>query len=184
MLAFITSSIAFLFLIPGVSLSMLHLQSGGTVSADVVDVGAAQFGMQLFNTSNSILQTVQHLFRHDNRFVACMIFFFSIITPATKGILLTYILLTDNSLRRKKIFSFIKAIGKWSMCDVFIAATFLAYFSSGSRSHRQFYETVLLGTPVDVNILVRMTAHLETGFYCFLAYCLLSLIALQLYKDY
>jgi len=179
--AFLTSIISFFFLIPGVSLSILTIKTRGSVVAPEV---GAHFGVRFFDTSNSILNTVHDLFLHDYRFVACMIFLFSVIVPTIKGLLLTFVLLTKQQVIRQKIFQFIKSIGKWSMCDVFIAATFLAYLSSGSKTHGEHHEVVVSGYTLDVNVLVKMTAQLEIGFYCFLAYCLLSLVALQLYEEY
>jgi hypothetical protein len=37
--------------------------------------------------------------------------------------------------------------------------------------------------PIDVDVFMHMTAQLEIGFYCFLAYCLLALTSFQLYDD-
>jgi hypothetical protein len=180
-LAFLTSIISFFFLIPGVYLSILTIKTSGTVAAPEME---AKFGVRFFDTTNSILKTVHDLFTGDYKFVACMIFLFSVIVPAIKGLLLIYVLITKDSTIRKKIFAFIKSIGKWSMCDVFIAATFLAYLSSGSKSHGEHHEVVVSGYQVGVDVMVKMSAHLQIGFYCFLAYCLLSLVALQLYEEY
>lgn len=179
-IAFLFTITSFLFLVPGVYLSMLTIQSKGEMEAAI----AGPLKMQLFKTSNSILNTVQDLFMHDNRFVACMIFLFSVIVPVVKGVIILAVFFSENSLMRKKLFAFVKAIGKWSMCDVFIVAIFLAYFSTKSHMRGTTHETYILGFPIDVNVLIKMNAQLEIGFYCFLTYCILSLIALQLYKEY
>jgi hypothetical protein len=42
----------------------------------------------------------------------------------------------------------------------------------------------MMGYNVDVHVLAGMQAQLHVGFWCFLTYCLLSLIALQIYEDF
>lgn len=141
-------------------------------------------GIELFDTSRSILKTVDHLWDHDYRFVAIMIFLFSVIVPATKGLALIYVILHKNRVTREKIFGVIKAIGKWSMCDVFITATLLVYLSIGAGGSHNFSHVSIMGYTLPLNVIVEMQAQLQTGFWCFLTYCLLSLLALQLYESY
>jgi len=177
-LAFVISLVSFGFLVPGITLSMITVNTRGSVQAPLTNIG-----IEFLNTSNSIWNTVQQLFVQDYYFVAAMIFLFSVIVPATKGLMLIYIMLTKNQRMRKAMFSFVKTLGKWSMCDVFVVAIFLSYLSTGSRSSGSNHETSILGIPIDINIFVDMTAKLELGFYCFLTYCLLSLIAIQIYDE-
>lgn len=177
-LAFVLSLTSFGFLVPGVILSMITVNTRGSVQAPLTNIG-----IDFLNTSNSIWNTIQQLFSQDYYFVAAMIFLFSIIVPATKGLMLMYVMLTKNQKVRKTMFSLVKTLGKWSMCDVFVVAIFLSYLSTGSRSSGSNHETSILGIPIDINIIVDMTAKLEMGFYCFLTYCLLSLIALQIYDE-
>jgi len=178
-LAFFISIISFFFLVPGVTLAMLRIQTKGHVNAEITEMG-----INFFNTSNSILNTVHDLFFRGNHFVAIMIFTFSVVVPVVKGVSLIYAFLTRNRPRRKKIFNFIKSIGKWSMCDVFVVAIFLAYLSTGTASKHTTHDTTVLGIPLQIDVLVNMSAQLQMGFYLFLTYCLLSLIALQLYEPY
>lgn len=177
-LAFLISLVAFGFLIPGVYLSMLRINTSGSVDAPL-----AKIGVEFFDTSNSILTTITELFQQQYFFVAIMIFVFSVVIPVGKALLLMYIIVIKDKIRANKIFHFIKAIGKWSMCDVFVVAVFLSFLSTGSRTSGNKSETSFLGIPIDIDIVVDMKAQLEIGFYCFLTYCLLSLIALQLYQD-
>jgi len=175
--SFVTSIIAYFFLVPGVYLSMLTINTNETVKSTV-----GNFHVHIFNTSNSILRTVHDLYQQDYRFVACMIFLFSIIVPVIKALLLTFVFFTPNPTLKRNIFEFVKTIAKWSMCDVFIVAILLAYLSTGSHTHVESHQVSVFIFSIDVNVAVKMKAQLEIGFYCFLTYCLLSLIALQLYK--
>lgn len=177
-IALLISFVSFVFLFPGVYLSMLTINTKGSVKSVV-----GNFGVEFFNTSNSILKTVFDLFEQKYYFVSIMIFIFSIILPVLKSALLILIILIENNRLANKILSFIKNIAKWSMCDVYIVAVFLAYLSTGSRSSGDTHEASILGIPIDINVFVNMSAELEVGFYCFLAYCLLSLCALQLHEE-
>lgn len=177
-LALAISIISIGFLVPGVFLSMLTVNTRGSVKAPLTSIG-----IEFLNTSNSIWNTVYELFMQHYYFVSIMIFIFSVIVPLTKGLLLIYVALGKNLSKCRMSFSFVKMLGKWSMCDVFVVAIFLSYLSTGSRSTSGQHETSILGIPIDINIFVDMNAKLEIGFYCFLTYCLLSLLALQIYDE-
>ncbi len=175
--SFACSILSYFFLVPGVYLSMLTIQTDESIMSSV-----GSLHVNIFNTSNSILKTVNDLYHQDFKFVACMIFIFSVIVPVIKGIMLTYVYLTKNQRLKKKFYEMIQSIAKWSMCDVFIVAIFLAYLSTGARTHEESHQVSVFIFSIDLNVLVKMKAHLEIGFYCFLSYCLLSLAALQLYQ--
>lgn len=196
-LAFSISTLSFIFLIPGIYLNMLTVKSSGEVTAKLpkVEPGFLGFptvngtqtkemGLHIIDTSRSILGTVHDLWEKDYHFVGSMIFLFSVCIPVLKGILLTYVFFTRHSERREKIFTFIKSIGKWSMCDVFIVALLLSYLSTGAMQTQNTAHVTVMGYSVPVNALVGMHANLELGFWYFLGYCLLSLLALQLYEAY
>lgn len=161
-----------------------HIEYGFFGIPHQVGTETRHIAINLFDTSRSILKTVDHLWNHEYRFVAIMIFLFSVIIPVAKGLALSYIILNKNPVIRKNIFHVIKAIGKWSMCDVFITAILLVYFSIGVVEAHNLSHATIMGYTLPLKVLVTMKAHLEIGFWCFLTYCLLSLLALQLYEDY
>jgi len=179
-LAFFLSILSFFFFVPGITLNMLSLHSSGSVDTAITE--HVQFS--LYNNARSLINTIHDLYQSHNEFVAGMILLFSIIVPIVKGVMLLFIFLSKNRLLRAKLFAFIKAIGKWSMADVFVVAIFLAYLPTKSATHHNFQENILLGIPLNIDFLYKVTAHLEIGFYFFLAYCMMSLLALQLYKRY
>lgn len=194
-LAFSLLIISFLFLFPGIYLSMLTISSSGSINAKVPQVESNFLGiphvsgneqkhmsLNIFDTTRSILKTVHDLWLRHYFFVASMIFLFSVLIPFIKGSLLTYLFFKRHTKTREKIFNFIKSIGKWSMCDVFIVAIYLAYLSTGATQTESTKNITMMGQSINVDILAGMHAHLQIGFWCFLSYCLLSLAALQLYK--
>ncbi len=196
-LAFSISILAFFFFFPGIYLSMLTIATTGSINAKIPHVAHTILGfpltsgsvnehmdLHIFDTTRSILTTIYSLWLRDYIFVSCMILLFSVMIPITKGLLLIYSFFKKSSTQRKKIFTFIKSIGKWSMSDVFIVSIFLAYLSTGATQTENVKNIMMMGHSVHVDVLAGMHAHLEAGFWCFLIYCLLSLLALQLYEPY
>jgi paraquat-inducible protein A len=196
-LALTISIVSFFFFFPGIYLSMLTVSTQGSINAQIPHLTHSFFGkdqdkgfdnksipVKIFDTTRSILNTIHNLWTRNYFFVASMIFLFSVIVPLVKGALVTYIFFCKKKSRRHNIFEFIKAIGKWSMCDIFIVAIFLAYLSTGATQTENVKNITILGHAMKVDVMAGMHAHLQVGFWCFLAYCLLSLLALQLYEDF
>jgi len=61
---------------------------------------------------------------------------------------------------RFKLYLFVRAISKWAMVDVFVVGIWVAFLAGKAADH--------------------FDAQIEPGFYFFVAYCLISLVALQL----
>jgi paraquat-inducible protein A len=191
------SILSFFFFFPGIYLSMLTVATSGSINAQVPHLEHSFWGknqekgfdnksipVKIFNTTRSIVNTINNLWTRGYLFVAAMIFLFSIMVPIIKGALVTYIFFCKKKSRRHNIFEFIKAIGKWSMCDVFIVAIFLSYLSTGASQTQNVKNITILGYSMKVDVMAGMHAQLQIGFWCFLGYCMLSLIALQLYEDF
>lgn len=115
---------------------------------------------ELFSQTRSIVQTVRSLHDSGDDFVASLILLFSVVVPFGKGILLLTVMLLRDARAKLKIFRFVGAIGKWSMADVFVVGVFVAFLAAKANSN--------------------LDAELETGFYYFAAYCLLSVASHQI----
>ena len=115
--------------------------------------------IELFKMTRSIIQTVRNLHESGDDFVAGLILLFSVIVPFVKGALLLAALPLRNLVLRYRVFSFVKAISKWSMADVFVVGVYVAYLSAKATD--------------------ALDAEIHRGFYYFTAYCLISLLALQ-----
>ncbi|RLA13604.1 MAG: paraquat-inducible protein A [Gammaproteobacteria bacterium] len=122
--------------------------------------------LEAFSKSRSIVGTVEELFKSGNPLVAFLISLFSIVIPAIKLVLLFYSSLVAKSGAPPWIDNFQKAIGKWSMADVFVIAIMVAYLAAVASK--------------DMEELFTLEAEFSTGFYYFLGYCLLSIFASQL----
>lgn len=145
--------LSLIFLVPGLILPILSINIG----AKIPILGE----LSLHSTKQSILETVESLFQNGNAIVALLILFFSIIIPVLKAILVFISLGTKKNKLKVKIKSILGIIGKWSMADVFIVALFIAFLSTSSEDN--------------------INAGIHSGFYYFLTYCILSILAFQLF---
>jgi len=93
-----------------------------------------KFGIKVEST---ILEGVISFLEYENYFIAFVIFTASVIIPLIKllGLLLIFISLKiDIKIRNKnkiRIFKFIKAIGKWSMIDIYVVALLASVIQVG-----------------------------------------------------
>lgn len=138
-------------LYPGLTRDVLTIQVGATLPI----VGE----VNLYSATRSILGTIAELREDGNTLVAFLILLFSVIIPIFKVVSLLIVLLAKNFTGRKPLYKFISIISKWSMADVFVVGIFLAFLATRSNA--------------DIN------AWLHEGFYFFLAYCLISILATQ-----
>jgi hypothetical protein len=113
--------------------------------------------------SKGIIGSISKLHESGELAVAFTILLFSILLPTIKSLTLMFMLIFYNSSWNHKLIDFFKQIGKWSMIDVFVVATFLVYFTSNTGGISQ--------------------AEIQVGLYFFLAYVILSMItAIQTHK--
>lgn len=116
--------------------------------------------MYYYHQSKSIASLIRLLFKDKNYVVAWAILSFSVILPLIK-LLFTLLITLSTKLRRNKVFIMtIKIIGKWSMADVFVAATFLAYLS--------FY---------NMNVGIETSSKVLFGLHFFFTYVVVSILA-------
>jgi len=106
--------------------------------------------------SKGIIGSIMKLYQSGEFAVAFTILLFSILLPALKSLMLTFMLIFYNHPWNQKMVSFFKQIGKWSMIDVFVVATFLVYFTSNTGGISE--------------------AEIQVGLYFFLTYVILSMI--------
>lgn len=150
--ALILTIVSLALLYPGLTKPILQI----VISAELPIIGKTTF----YEQTQSILQTVDTLYNTNNKFVAILIFLFSVIIPFTKGIIILAVLLIKDFAIKTKVYRFVYIIGKWSMADVFVVGVFMAYLSTQSNSS--------------------IEADLLEGFNYFAMYCILSLLGIQM----
>lgn len=187
-LGFMLLITAYLLLIPGLTEPVLHITTtldkaelanmgkealleSGTIpnfllpmAMEVLNQVQVNGTVVVTDTAKSILQTSQDLWNDNNQLVAFLIVFFSVFIPVLKLALLA------ASFVIKPIANFLAnssaALSKWSMADVFVIALIISFLAIKASSGNSG--------------LVTTSITLETGFYYFLGYCLVSILASQL----
>lgn len=116
--------------------------------------------LQLYNETQSVMGSIRSLFASGNMLVAWLILLFSVIVPILKATILLLVLFLSQQKWSAYAYHFVAVIGKWSMADVFVVATFMAYLAGQANDN--------------------ITATLYEGFYYFAAYCIISILGIQL----
>ena len=106
--------------------------------------------------SKGVIGSIVKLFDTGDTVVALVILLFSVLIPVLKTFSLAFVSVFMQSKFAHGIVKFFKMIGKWSMVDVFVVATFLVYLT------------------VDKGEVSR--AEVEVGLYFFLAYVIVSML--------
>ncbi|HMI77430.1 MAG TPA: paraquat-inducible protein A [Ferruginibacter sp.] len=118
-----------------------------------IDISAHFFvDVNLFNEKRSVLGMLESLWKAGNYWPFLLIFLFGIIVPLVKSGLMFYILLAKEPNPGWQ--RFVSAISKWAMADVFAVSIFVAFLGA--------------------NAMANTKAVLQTGFYYFSGYVLLS----------
>ena len=107
-----------------------------------------------------IFAIIWELITGDHWIIGGFLMLFSVVTPLTKATL-TYVITASQSRDlNHKLGTFLHAIGKWSMADVFVAAVLLALYALKAQEATKSIPCL--------------------GLYYFIGYCLLSLTTIEL----
>jgi hypothetical protein len=128
--------------------------------------------IEVYEQTRSIVGSVQRLYEVGSPVPATLILLFSVIVPLSKAALVAWATFMTNALYRRRTLSFVEAIAKWSMADVFVVALFIAYLAAQASA------TPTQGANA-APALIAFSAHFGPGFYWFTAYCLFSLASQQ-----
>ena len=189
-LGFIVLILAYALLIPGITEPVLHitttldkaeltvlgkeaiLTSGSIpnflmpMTMEVLNQIQVSGTVVIQDTAKSILGTSQNLWQEGNLLVAFLIVFFSLVVPVIKLALLASSTLFKNTKLSQLLRNSSGLLSKWSMADVFVMALIISFLAIKASS----------GT----STLLQTEITLESGFYYFLGYCLLSILSSQL----
>lgn len=189
-LGFLLLLSAYALLVPGLTQPMLTV-SGTVEKARLVAVGQEIFkesedvprfikdmvdpllknvrvsgSVPAFEKTNSILNTAKELYRNNHKPVAGLILLFSVFIPLLKAILLIGAHLPFRAALKRRLLWISSVTSKWSMADVFVVAIFVAFLAANGLKESR--------------ALVDFNSELGPGFYFFLGYCLISILATQL----
>ena len=126
--------------------------------------------VEVFQQTRSIVGSVQRLYEVGSPVPATLILLFSVVVPFVKTALVGWAMFAADEARRRRTLTFVEAIAKWSMADVFVVALFITYLAAMASQT----------TPAQGASLVAFKAEFGPGFYWFAAYCVFSLASQQL----
>lgn len=182
--------VAYCLLIPGLTQPMLNVvgtvQQGKLIEVgrDIINntEGVSNFIRQManvmmdglpskgdiaaFDKTQSILGTASELYKSGHIPVAALILLFSVVIPIFKGVLTLGTLIPMKDVWQNRLNTTAGAISKWSMADVFVVAIFVAYLASNGLEGN--------------SDLVEFNSQLGSGFWFFLGFCILSILATQI----
>lgn len=177
-LGFYLTLIALALFVPGILMPMFSLNMDVTAG-----VAGSNLSNELVNKELSLIQTIEELWQDNRLFVAALIFIFSICIPLVKSAMVAIAYFCKSQKTEKRLINFIAAIGKWSMADVFVVAIFLAVLSTNHAETSSSQQIAMFGFKLNLEISSETISMVGQGFYYFTAYCLLSLLATQLYQS-
>lgn len=181
----ITASLL-LLLIVGISLPMIEIDARvSNISIDLMGTQVNFYNQVLYYKSKSIIEVIKLMFIQggfDLLLVGFFIFVFSVLFPISK--LIASVLLTfKTSLKSNKIISFlVHKTGKWSMADVMVVAIFMAYIGFSGILKEQLGHVENMSKKIEV--LTTNESSLQTGFYAFTAFAILSLLTTSKLKTF
>lgn len=168
----------FFFLLVGLFLPMIEIEA--RISEIKIDLLGEIFVFQnqvLYHKSKSVLEVVLLMIRgraFDLQLVGWLIFAFSVLFPVLK-LTSVFCCLFHPPLRSNKTIDFLlNRIGKWSMADVMVVAIFMAYVGFSGILTEQLHQ--LENSAARAEILTTNGSSLQTGFFAFLAFVILSLL--------
>jgi len=126
--------------------------------------------VEVFQQTRSIVGSVRRLYEVGSPVPATLILLFSVVVPFVKTALVGWAMFVADEARRRRTLTFVEAIAKWSMADVFVVALFITYLAAVASQ-----SAPAAGPP-----LLAFRAEFGAGFYWFAAYCVFSLASQQL----
>jgi hypothetical protein len=126
--------------------------------------------VEVFQQTRSIVGSVRRLYEVGSPVPATLILLFSVVVPFVKTALVGWAMFVADDARRRRTLTFVEAIAKWSMADVFVVALFITYLAAVASQ-----SAPAAGPP-----LLAFRAEFGAGFYWFAAYCVFSLASQQL----
>ena len=128
-----------------------------TVYQDLPAVGRAVIQFE----SLGIISSIDKLWISGNHIIAAVIFIFSLIVPITKTAAMGTIMAFPHASASSRLLKLFKAIGKWSMTDVFLVALIISVFSFSNMKSTDAFP--------------------QMGLYYFIAFVVLSMNATHIF---
>jgi hypothetical protein len=131
----------------------------------------------LYYKSKSILEVVRHMLyqeKWDVFLVGFLVLLFSVLFPLSKLICLIIYVHFARSRNSRLIQFMVFRTGKWSMADVMVVAIFMSYIGFSGILTEQLNQIEAMTSHLD--ILTTNKSSLQTGFFLFTSFAILSLL--------
>ena len=170
--------LSFILLFGGLSLPMIDIDARiSEMSFSLLGESISFSDQVLYFKSKSILEIVQIMLaqgKADVLAVGLLVLLFSVLFPLLK-LICSCLYLYARSLRDNGFIKFmIFKTGKWSMADVMVIAIFMAYIGFSGILNEQLNH--LGGLSNSVEMLTTNQTELQTGFFLFTAFVVMSLL--------
>jgi hypothetical protein len=170
--------ISFVLLITGLLLPMIEIDARiSSMTFSLLGETVSFKDQVLYYKSKSIIEVVQLLLtqsRIDVLFVGVLVFIFSVLFPVSK-LVASILYLYAEKLRNSNVIKFlIFKTGKWSMADVMVIAIFMSYIGFSGIISEQLKQ--IEGLTETIDILTTNRSNLQTGFFSFTSFAILSLL--------
>lgn len=167
-----------LLLFIGITLPMIEIDARVSAIQMIIMGEKIEFMDQvLYFKSKSILEVIYLMISQgaiDLIVVGFLVLLFSILFPFSK-IIAALLLTWKQQLNSNKIVAFlVHKTGKWSMADVMVVAIFMAYLGFSGILTEQLHQLDSLSANLEV--LTTNHSSLQTGFFAFTAFAILSLL--------
>ncbi|MCC6369717.1 MAG: paraquat-inducible protein A [Bacteroidia bacterium] len=172
------TSICFLFLLSGLTLPMIEIDARiSELKMSLLGEDIVFSDQVLYYKSKSILQVVALMLSQsgtDVVLIGLLVLLFSVLFPLSK-LMASVVLLFSPALSNNRFVSFlVYKTGKWSMADVMVVAIFMAYIGFSGILGEQLTQLKNISSTLD--IITTNNSALQSGFFAFTAFALLSLL--------
>lgn len=183
----ITLTLTSLFLlIGGLSLPMIDIDARIAEMSFTLMGESISFDDQvLFFKSKSILEIVELMMTQgqmDVLLVGLLVLMFSVVFPVVKLISSTFFIYSPKIRQNKFIKFMVFRSGKWSMADVMVVAIFMAFIGFKGIIDEQMNQLGNITQSMDM--LTTSNTQLQTGFFLFTCFVVLSLLISQRLTKY
>lgn len=173
--------ICFLLLGIGLLLPMIEIDARiDEMSFTLLDQPVSFTDQVLYYKSKSILEVVRLMLaqgKTDVMMVGFLVLLFSVLFPVAK-LISSMIYIYNAKLRDTRFVRFmVFKTGKWSMADVMVVAIFMSYIGFSGILTEQLNQ--LEGLTQKLDILTTNKSSLQTGFFLFTSFAILSLLLSQ-----
>lgn len=173
--------ICFLLLGIGLLLPMIEIDARiDEMSFTLLDQPVSFTDQVLYYKSKSILEVVRLMLaqgKTDVMMVGFLVLLFSVLFPVAK-LISSMIYIYNAKLRDTRFIRFmVFKTGKWSMADVMVVAIFMSYIGFSGILTEQLNQ--LEGLTQKLDILTTNKSSLQTGFFLFTSFAILSLLLAQ-----